>query len=90
MQGWFYRSSGGAEVDLLLQWPGGALWAIEVKRSLTPKVERGFHAACDDLKPARKLVIYPGTETYPLGHDILAIPLITLCQQLSLASHPSQ
>lgn len=90
VQGWFYRSSGGAEVDLLLQWPGGALWAIEIKRSLTPKVERGFHAACDDLKPARKLVIYPGTETYPLGHDILAIPLITLCQQLGLASHPSQ
>jgi predicted AAA+ superfamily ATPase len=77
MQAFFYRSSGGAEVDLLLQWPGGALWAIEIKRSLTPKVERGFHAACDDLKPTRKLVIYPGTETYPLGHDILAMPLIT-------------
>jgi predicted AAA+ superfamily ATPase len=90
VQGWFYRSSGGAEVDLLLQWPGGALLAIEIKRSLTPKVERGFHAACDDLKPTRKLVIYPGTETYPLGHDILAMPLITLCQQLGLASHPSQ
>lgn len=90
VQGWFYRSSGGAEVDLLLQWPGGALWAIEIKRSLTPKVERGFHAACDDLKPARKLVIYPGTEAYPLAHDILAIPLITLCQQLGLPSDPSQ
>ena len=45
-QGHFYRSSGGAEIDLLLSWPKGAPWAIEIKRSLAPKVERGFHAAC--------------------------------------------
>jgi hypothetical protein len=44
-----YRSSGGAEIDLLLTWPTGTMWAIEIKRSLTPKVERGFHAACTEL-----------------------------------------
>ena len=43
---------------------------MEIKRSLTPKLERGFHAACDDLKPARKLVIYPGEESYRLAEDI--------------------
>ena len=47
-------------------------------------------AACDDLLPVRKLVIYPGTETYPLGHDIQTMPLLTLCQQLGLKSYPSQ
>lgn len=83
VQGYFYRTSGGAEVDLLLAWPGGELWAIEVKRSLSPKVERGFHAACDDLRPARKLFVYPGTESFPLGHDIQAVPLATLCRQLA-------
>ncbi|MEY3146622.1 MAG: hypothetical protein RL342_2293, partial [Pseudomonadota bacterium] len=72
VQGYFYRSSGGAEVDLLLQWPGGDLWAIEIKRSLSPKVERGFHAACTDLNPTRKMVVYPGNEHYPLGHDVQA------------------
>ncbi|MGH6638802.1 MAG: ATP-binding protein [Polaromonas sp.] len=86
VQGFFYRTSGGAEVDLLLAWPGGELWAIEVKRSLSPKVERGFHAACDDLLPARKLLVYPGTESFPLGHDILAVPLATLCQELAMTS----
>jgi len=80
---YFYRSSGGAEVDLLLQWPGGELWAIEIKRSLTPKVERGFHAACADLNPTRKLLIYPGSEPFPLAADIQAMPLITLCQELA-------
>jgi len=83
VQGFFYRTSGGAEVDLLLAWPGGELWAIEVKRSLSPKVERGFHAACDDLKPARKLVVYPGSESFPLGNDVHAVSLEALCQELS-------
>lgn len=70
VQGHFYRSSGGAEIDLLLAWPNGDLWAVEIKRSLTPKLERGFHAACADLKPTRKLVIYPGEESYRLAADI--------------------
>jgi uncharacterized protein len=81
---YFYRTSGGAEIDLLLNWPGGELWAIEIKRNLTPKVERGFHAACDDLQPARKLVVYPGAESFPLGHDVQAMPLPALCRELTM------
>lgn len=79
---YFYRSGGGAEIDLVLSWPNGQLWAIEIKRSLTPKVERGFHAACVDLQPTRKLVVYPGTESYPLGNDVQTMPLAQLCQEL--------
>jgi len=83
VQAYFYRTSGGAEIDLLLVWPGGDIWAIEVKRSLTPKVERGFHSACADLSPARKLVVHPGTETFPLGNDVVTMPLAALCQELA-------
>ena len=54
----YYRTTGGAEIDLLLELPGGELWAIAIKRSLSPKVARGFHSACDDLKPRRRLVVY--------------------------------
>ena len=71
----FYRTAAGAEIDLLLALPGGALWAIEIKRSLTPTVGRGFHQACLDLKPQRRLVIYPGSERYPLRDDIEVMPL---------------
>ncbi len=88
VQGYFYRTSGGAEIDLLLVWPNGELWALEIKRSLTPKVERGFHAASDDLSPARKFVVYPGKESFPLGHDVQAVPLATLCQELTLKERP--
>lgn len=79
----FYRTSSGAEIDLLLHWPSGELWAIEVKRSLSPKVERGFHSACEDLQPTRKLLVYPGDEPFPLGHDVQAMPLAKLCGELA-------
>ncbi len=79
---YFYRTSGGAEIDLLIVLPGDELWAIEIKRSLAPKVDRGFHAACGDLAPARRLVVYPGVEQYPLGNDVQALPLDALCKDL--------
>lgn len=75
VQGYFYRTSGGAEIDLLLAWPDGRVWAVEIKRSLAPRPERGFHAACADLGPERRFVVYPGQEVYPLAADITAIPL---------------
>jgi predicted AAA+ superfamily ATPase len=80
VQGYFYRSGGGAEIDLLLAWPNGDLWAVEIKRSLAPKLERGFHAACADLKPTRKLVVYPGAETYRLAEDIEAVNPLTAAE----------
>lgn len=71
----FYRTSAGAEVDLLITLPGGELWVYEIKRSLAPKVERGFHHACEDLRPSRQVVIYPGTEIYPISSNITVMPL---------------
>ena len=60
---------------MLLTWPSGEHRAIEVKRSTTPKVERGIHSDSDDIKPVKKWVIYPGAEVYPLGDDLQAMPL---------------
>jgi predicted AAA+ superfamily ATPase len=79
----FYRTSHGAEIDLVLGWRDGSEWAIEIKRSLAPTVERGFHFALADLKPARALVVHPGTERYPLGPSIEAVGLLDLCEEVS-------
>jgi predicted AAA+ superfamily ATPase len=78
----FYRTSAGAEIDLVLTLPGGRRWAIEIKRSLTPKVERGFHSACEDLAPEQRFVVYPGDEAYPLKDDIQVIGLPALGRRL--------
>ncbi len=82
LKGYFYRTSGGAEIDLLLSWPDGTLWAIEIKRSLNPKIEKGFHIACEDLSPTRKFVVYPGNERYRIHQDVEAIPLLSLVQEI--------
>ena len=79
----FYRTSGGAEIDLLLELPGGERWAIEVKRSRAAKPARGFYEACEDLKPARRFVVHGGLERYPISADVEAIGLRELAETLS-------
>lgn len=70
---YFYRTAAGAEIDLLLELPAGELWAIEIKRGLTAKVERGFHLACEDLQPARRFVVYSGDQRHPKPQGVEAI-----------------
>jgi predicted AAA+ superfamily ATPase len=79
----FYRTSGGAEIDLVLGWPDGREWAVEIKRSLAPKLERGFHSALADLKPERSFVVYPGGDRHRLGPSTEAIGLAELCDAVA-------
>ena len=78
----FYRTSAGAEIDLVLTLPGGELWAIEIKRSSAPTLEKGFHLACADLQPKKRFVVYPGHERFPLDAETEAIGLRQLGQVL--------
>jgi uncharacterized protein len=72
---YFYRTSAGAEIDLVLELRPGVRWAFECKRSLTPTPARGFHEGCKDLQPQRKLLIYPGREPFPLGQGVECLSL---------------
>jgi uncharacterized protein len=86
VQGSFYRTNHGAEVDLILSWPDGEEWAVEIKRSLAPTPERGFHSILADLAPQRALVVYPGADSYRLAPSIEAIGLAELCTQAQARS----
>ncbi len=81
----FYRTAAGAEIDLVLELPGGALLAIEIKRSSAPKLERGFHEACADLQPSRRFVVYGGQESFAMSAQTEAIGLHDLVKRLSAA-----
>lgn len=81
-EAYFYRTSSGIEIDLLLQLPGQELWAIEIKKTLAPKVSKTFYKACEDVKPTQKFIVYAGKETYPLTKDIKAISLMNLMHKL--------
>lgn len=84
----FYRTAGGAEVDLLLELPGGERWAIEIKRNAIGKPARGFYEACDDLQPARRFVVHAGSDRYSIGAGAEAIGLRELAELLGERSAP--
>ncbi len=81
----FYRTHKGAEIDLILDWPDGSVWAIEIKRTSAPKLERGMRSALDDLKPQRSFVVYAGEERFRLAETVEAIGLADLCAELRAA-----
>jgi uncharacterized protein len=79
----FYRTSAGAEIDLLLELPGGKRWAIEIKLGSAPKCERGFYRAREDVRPDRSFVVYSGRDRYPVAAEIEAIGARELAQELA-------
>ena len=70
----YYRTSHGAEVDLVLEFRNGSTWVIEIKRSSAPTVSKGFYLASADLGAARKLVVAPVPQPYPLRDGVEVMP----------------
>jgi len=79
----FYRTSVGAELDLVLRLPSGDIWAVEIKRTTAPKVSRGFHTGAEDIGANRKLLVYAGEHEVPVAKDIRALPLSHAIELLS-------
>ena len=73
----FYRTSNGAEVDLVLTFRNQQTWVIEIKRSSAPTVSRGFHQAAVDLGATRKLLVAPVEQTYPMKEHIEVVDVLT-------------
>lgn len=78
----YYRTSTQTEIDLVLEGLDQQVWAIEVKRSSAPKISKGFHSACVDIKATSKFVIYSGMERYPMSDHTEAIGLTDFLQLL--------
>lgn len=82
----FYRSSSGAEIDLIIQLPQQGIWAIEIKRSSSAKPRQGFYNACADINPQQRFVVQGGHERYPIGEGVEAIGLRLLVELLEQAN----
>ena len=76
-QACFYRTSNGAEVDLVLTFRNQQTWVIEIKRSSAPTVSRGFYQAATDLGAVRKLLVAPVAQPYPLKDGIEVVDVMT-------------
>ena len=82
----FYRTSAGAEIDLVLELPDGEIWAMEIKSGRSASPSRGFYNACEDVQPNRSFVVYAGEERYPLSQDVEAIGVLEMAREILNAS----
>jgi predicted AAA+ superfamily ATPase len=85
LPGWqpsFYRTSEGAEIDLILE-RGRRRLAVECKASTAPVVSRGFWSALEDLGIDEAWVVAPVAEPYPLRAGVMVTPLRALLDLLT-------
>lgn len=71
---YFYRTHGGAELDLLLV-RNGQRFGFEFKYEDAPRSTKSMHIVREDLRLDRLWVVYPGESAYPLREGIEVVPL---------------
>jgi uncharacterized protein len=79
-----FRTSDGKEVDFILEWPDGSIFAIEIKKSesATANDFKGIKALAE-LAPKEfsgGIVLYSGKEVVPFGKNLWAVPFYVLWQ----------
>lgn len=77
-----YRTSAQAEIDLVLEGPRRQVFAIEVKRSLSPTLSRGFHNGFADIGATAGFVVTPEGDSFPLAPKVEAVALRTFVARL--------
>ena len=70
----FYRTAGGAEIDLVLH-KGNRKIAIECKASAVLRPGRGFYQGMEDLGIEEAWIIAPVDMKYPLKKNVYIMPL---------------
>jgi predicted AAA+ superfamily ATPase len=71
----YYRTSAQAEIDLVLEGPRKQVLAVEIKRTLSPKLSRGFHHGFEDIAATRGVFVIPEGDRFPLAKNVEAVPL---------------
>jgi hypothetical protein len=72
VRAYYYRTVGGAEIDLVLEFGVNEKWAIEIKKGTSFSIGRGFYEACEDIQPQKKFVIYAGEDKFVSQHGVIA------------------
>jgi len=72
---WFYRTSAGAKIDLVIEVSPKEVYAIEVKRSMSPALSKGFYLGSEDIGASKRYIVYPGMESFPVAKDVVALSL---------------
>ena len=82
-QAYYYRTSSGNEIDLILE-KGSRKLAIEFKASSAPNLTKGIYQVLNDLSIEKLWVIAPTDDSYALNERINISPLNNLLQQIDV------
>lgn len=77
----FWRTHGGAELDLLVV-RGNQRRGFEIKRTSSPRVTKSMRVALEELRLKRLDVVYEGEKTFPLAPRVRAVPLSRILEDL--------
>jgi len=78
----FYRTGGGAEIDLVITLPDGKVWTVEIKRSMVPKLTKGYYEALKDIMPDKAFILTASADRYPFDGQSEVIGLAALMDEL--------
>lgn len=78
----YFRTSAQAEIDLVLEGPKRQVVAVEIKRSLSPTLSKGFHHGFVDIGATRGFVVMPEGDRFPLRKDVEALSLREWIEEL--------
>ncbi len=78
---YFYRTGAGAEIDLVLCGPRGQRIAIDIKRTLSPVLSKGFILGCEDIQATHRYFVIPQGTSYPLAAETEAIGIREFLQR---------
>ena len=81
---YYYRTEDGAEIDLLFERAGRIEVAVEIKRSTSPALSKGFHLGIRTLRPRSAYVVHGGNDgRWPAAKGVEAISLRELMQKFA-------
>ena len=69
----FYRTQGGAEIDLVILKGGQPYAVVEIKHSTSPTLRRGYFSSVEDLRPQQQYVVAPVGENYQLREGVIVV-----------------
>ena len=79
---YFYRTSAGAEIDLVIKMPDAEVWAVEIKHGLAPKLSKYYSEICDDVAATHRYVVYGGDDEFPVEGKVRVISLPRIMDKL--------
>jgi uncharacterized protein len=71
----FYRTSAGTQLDLVLRFADRAVWAFEITRAGVPRPSRGLHTGAQDIKASRKILVHAGEQGCVARDDLQVMSL---------------